>query len=75
MLDLKYLITITKREFAEQYIEFFKKHGANNVLSKLCNGTASQTILDYLSLVRFLREREFVTIKITILLFYLYIYD
>ena len=50
MLDLKYLITITKREFAEQYNEFFKKHGANNVLSTLCNGTASQTILDYLSL-------------------------
>ena len=50
MLDLKYLITITKREFAEQYVEFFKKHGVNNILSKLCNGTASQTILDYLSL-------------------------
>lgn len=50
MLDLKYLITITKREFAEQYNEFFKKHGANNVLSKLCNGTASQKILDFLSL-------------------------
>ena len=48
MLDLKYLITITKRDYAEQYEEFFKKYGVQNVLSELCNGTASQTMLDYL---------------------------
>ena len=50
MLGLKYLITITKREYSEQYIEFFRRHGVNGVLSKLCNGTASDTTLDYLGL-------------------------
>ena len=50
MLGLKYVIVITKREFTEQYIEFFKKHGANNVLSKLCVGTATGSTLDYLGL-------------------------
>ena len=50
MLGLKYLITVTKREFAEQYVQFFKDHGVKNVLSKLCVGTASDTTLNYLGL-------------------------
>lgn len=50
MLDLKYLIVITKRDFAEHYVGFFKKLGVKNVLSELCNGTASQTVLDYLNI-------------------------
>ncbi len=50
MLDLKYLIVITKRDFAEKYVEFFKEQGVKNVLSELCNGTASQTMLDYLGI-------------------------
>lgn len=50
MLGLKYLITVTKREFAEQYVQFFKEHGVKNVLSKLCVGTASDTTLNYLGL-------------------------
>lgn len=50
MLDLKYLVVITKREFSEQYVEFFKEQGVENVLSELSNGTASQTMLDYLGL-------------------------
>lgn len=50
MLGLKYLIMVTKREFAEQYVEFFKKYGIKNVLSKLCVGTANDTTLSYLGL-------------------------
>ena len=50
MLGLKYLIAITKREYAEQYLEFFNRQGVKGILSKLCNGTATDTILDYFSL-------------------------
>ena len=50
MLGLKYLIAITKREYAEQYLEFFNRQGVKGVLSKLCKGTATDNILDYLSL-------------------------
>ena len=50
MLGFKYLITITKREYAEQYLEFFHRHGIKGVLSKLTSGTASDVTLDYLSL-------------------------
>lgn len=50
MLDFEYLSIVTKREFAEEYFEFFRRHGLNGVVSKLCNGTASDTMLAYLSL-------------------------
>ncbi len=50
MLEFKYLITITKREYAEQYLDFFHRHGIKGVFSKLCNGTASDTTLNYLGL-------------------------
>ena len=50
MLGIKYLTVITKREYSEQYIEFFRRHGVNGVMSKLCNGTATDVTLDYLSL-------------------------
>ncbi len=50
MLGLKYLIAVTKREYAEQYLEFFHRQGVKGVLSKLCNGTASDTTLDYLGI-------------------------
>lgn len=50
MLGLKYLIAITKREYAEQYLEFFNRQGVKGVLSKLCKGTATDNILDYFSL-------------------------
>ena len=50
MLGLKYLIAITKREYAEQYLDFFNRQGVKGVLSKLCKGTATDNILDYFSL-------------------------
>ncbi len=50
MLGLKCLITICKREYAEEYIEFFNKRNIKNVLSLLCNGTATDTVLDCLGI-------------------------
>lgn len=50
MLGAKYMITITKREYAEQYISFFRSQEINGVISNLCLGTATDTMLDYLSL-------------------------
>ncbi len=50
MLGLRYLVTITKREFEEDYLDFFRRHGVNNVISQLCNGTASESTLNLLGL-------------------------
>ena len=50
MLSLKYLMVITEREYSEQYLEFFHRHGVNGVVSVLCNGTASDSTLSKLSL-------------------------
>lgn len=47
MLGLKYLILITKREYSEQYLEFFHQNGIKGVLSTLCNGTATDLTLDH----------------------------
>ncbi len=50
MLALKYMMVITKREFSEQYLDFFHRHGVSGVISSLCNGTATDSTLDALSL-------------------------
>ncbi len=50
MKGLKYLITITQREYTERYLEFFRKNGVDRVIKKLCQGTASQKTLSYLGL-------------------------
>ncbi|MBE7062032.1 MAG: P-II family nitrogen regulator [Clostridiales bacterium] len=50
MLALKHMMVITKREFSEQYLEFFHRHQVNGVISTLCNGTATDSTLDALSL-------------------------
>lgn len=50
MTGYKYLITIANRKFAEEYLEFFKDHNINHVLEKFCNGTATNTTLDFLGL-------------------------
>jgi nitrogen regulatory protein PII len=39
------MITITKREYEEDYLDFFHRHGVGNVLSQLCNGTATESML------------------------------
>jgi len=50
MLGLKFMSVITQREFAEQYLEFFNRHGVSGVVAKLCNGTASDHTLSALNL-------------------------
>ena len=50
MQGIKYLLTITHREFSEQYIDSLKKNGINFVTSTLCQGTANDSILDLLDL-------------------------
>lgn len=50
MLALKYLTVITKREYNEQYLEFFREKGLSKVYSTLCNGTAGDSILDVLGI-------------------------
>ena len=50
MQGLKYLTIITKREFSENYLDFFRKHNVNAVLSSLCNGTTSESALSLMGL-------------------------
>lgn len=50
MLALKYLTVITKREYTEQYLEFFHEKGLSKVFSTLCNGTAGDSVLDVLGI-------------------------
>ncbi len=50
MLGLKYLVVITKREYSEQYLEFFHDKGVNMVVTRLCTGTASDSMLDLLGI-------------------------
>ena len=50
MQGLRYMITITKREYAEDSLDFFHRHGVGNVLTQLCNGTATANTLSLLGL-------------------------
>lgn len=50
MNGVKYLLTITNREFAERYIEFFSRRKDKCVLDFFANGTANKATLDYLGL-------------------------
>ena len=50
MQGLRYMITITKREYEEDYLDFFHRHGVGNVLTQLCNGTATASTLSLLGL-------------------------
>ena len=50
MQGLKYLIVITKREYAENYIDFFHRHGVSRIISSLCNGTANENTLNLMGI-------------------------
>jgi nitrogen regulatory protein PII len=50
MKGLKYLITITKREYSEAYLDFFRRHNVSGVISLLCTGTANESTLNLLGL-------------------------
>ena len=50
MQGIKYLLTITHREFFEQYVDSLKKKGITYVTSMLCQGTAKDSVLDLLDI-------------------------
>ena len=50
MKGLKFLIAITKREYSEEYLDFFHRHGVHGVISVLCNGTAQEHTLSLMGL-------------------------
>ncbi len=48
MNDYRLLMSIVRRDQGEEYIEFLRGHGVLTILSGLCRGTASKSMLDYL---------------------------
>lgn len=50
MGNMYYLITVTKREYGESFMQFFNKNGVQSVTATLCEGTAQQKSLDLLGL-------------------------
>ena len=50
MKGLKLMVAVAPREYTENYLDFFHRHGVGNVISVLCNGTASQSVLDLLAI-------------------------
>lgn len=50
MKGLRYFIVITKREFAEAYLDFFAEHGVHCVFATQCVGSADDRILEYMAL-------------------------
>lgn len=67
MKGLKYVILITHRELEGQYIDFFKSKNCTSIMSKFCLGTATDSLLNLLSLERtekvilqtFIRESDY----------------
>ncbi len=67
MKGLKYVILITHRELEGQYLDFFKSKNCARVISKFCRGTATDNLLNVLSLERtekvmlqaFIRESDY----------------
>lgn len=52
MKGLKYFVVISDRENEEYIIDFLHDCGIKSVRGQYCNGTASQSMLDYLGLVK-----------------------
>ncbi len=50
MKGLLCMLVITKREYAEEYTEFFSRHDVHGVTGVLCNGTAQESTLSLLGL-------------------------
>lgn len=50
MKGLKFMIVVTHRKCAEQFIDFFKRNKVERVFTKLCRGTATDSMLDILGL-------------------------
>lgn len=50
MSNMYYMVTVTKREFGEEYLQFFHENGAHSLSAALCEGTAQQKTLDLLGI-------------------------
>ena len=50
MKGLRYLVVITKRRFAQAYLDFFDENGVDCVFVQQCIGSANDKILEYMSL-------------------------
>ncbi len=50
MKGLLCMLVITKREYAEEYSDFFSRYGVQGVTGVLCNGTAQESTLSLLGL-------------------------
>lgn len=50
MNGLKYLMTITHREFAKEYIDFMKGIGVPSINVELCKGTATESVMNMLGI-------------------------
>ena len=50
MLGLKLMLLVTHRECLEEFLDFFSKNKVERVISKLCRGTATDSMLDILGL-------------------------
>lgn len=50
MKGLKWMILITHRQYAEDYVSFLKENGVERVFTKFCNGTATLSTLSLLGL-------------------------
>ncbi len=50
MLGLKLMLLVTHRECSEDFLDFFSKNKIERVFSKLCRGTATDSMLDILGL-------------------------
>lgn len=55
MQGVKYIITVTHREYAEDYTEFFYKHGVRNLIRIFATGSARDKALSALGIERALK--------------------
>lgn len=49
-MELNMILTITRRNDSEQFVEFFRKYGCSVVMSVVANGTANKSLLSMLGL-------------------------
>ncbi len=50
MIAYKYMIVISHRELMEQYLDFFRENKIERVITKLCDGTSTDGMLNLLGL-------------------------
>ena len=50
MNGIKFFLVITRREYTEQYLDFFKSKGIERLYSELCLGTIGDSTLSLLGL-------------------------